>query len=55
MTEDELGRFLRILQTDWEDSRLFEDDMVTLLWSARLQGIRYSVLDNFAEGYSRWR
>ena len=49
MTEDEFGRFVRILQTDWEDSRLFEDDMVTLLWSARLQVIRYSVLDNFAE------
>jgi len=49
MTREELGRFVRILQTDWDDTRLFEDDMVTLLWSARLDGIRYSVLDNFAE------
>ena len=41
--------FVDILLTDWDEPSLFEDDMVTLLWSAHLQGVRYSVLDNFAE------
>ena len=38
-----------ILLTDWEDPKLFEDDSVTLLWSADFQNIKYTTLDNFAE------
>ncbi len=49
LTAEELSRFVDILLTDWDDVELFEDDSVTLLWSADLPSIQYSVLDNFAE------
>ncbi len=49
ISPDEFNRFVDILLTDWEDVELFEDDSVTLLWSADLKSIKYSVLDNFAE------
>jgi hypothetical protein len=49
LTRDELARFVDILLTDWEEQHLFEDDMVTMLWSGRFAGLKYSVLDNFAE------
>tara|TARA_A100001015_G_C15043832_1_gene741893 strand:- start:2583 stop:4478 length:1896 start_codon:yes stop_codon:yes gene_type:complete len=52
ITQDELVRFVDILGTDWDEPRLFEDDMVTLLWSSHFGGIKYSVLDNFAEDTS---
>ena len=48
-TRDELARFVDVLLTDWDEQHLFEDDMVTLLWSGRFLGLKYSVLDNFAE------
>ncbi|MEE2757373.1 MAG: hypothetical protein VYA30_11985 [Myxococcota bacterium] len=49
ITADELFRFVQILLTDWDQPGLFEDDMVTLLWSEHFLGLKYSVLDNFAE------
>ena len=49
VTADELFRFVQILLTDWDQPGLFEDDMVTLLWSEHFLGLKYSVLDNFAE------
>jgi hypothetical protein len=52
ITQDEVARFVGVLLTDWDEPRLFEDDMVTLLWSSHFQGIKYSVLDNFAEDTS---
>jgi hypothetical protein len=49
ITADQFGKFVDVLLTDWDDVELFEDDSVTLLWSANLESIKYSVLDNFAE------
>ena len=52
LSREGLVSFVEIMLTDWDEPRLFEDDSVTLLWSAPLTGIRYSVLDNFAEDIS---
>ncbi|MGC6416075.1 MAG: hypothetical protein ACON3Z_03090 [Bradymonadia bacterium] len=48
-TADEFRRFISILVVDWDQPSLFEDDMVTLLWSEHFQGLTYSVIDNYAE------
>ena len=49
VTHAELSEFVKVINTDWEDPKLFEDDSVTLLWSAELTHIDYAILDNFAE------
>ncbi|MEE2788699.1 MAG: hypothetical protein VX589_15280 [Myxococcota bacterium] len=49
VTLSELNAFVQVLNTDWDDPKLFEDDSVTLLWSANLTYVNYAILDNFAE------
>lgn len=49
LEQDELDRFVDILMTDWDDPTLFEDDMVTLMWTENFQHIKYVVVDSFNE------
>jgi len=49
LEQDELDRFVDILMTDWDDPTLFEDDMVTLMWTENFQHIQYVVVDSFNE------
>ena len=49
LEQDELDRFVDILMTDWDDPTLFEDDMVTLMWTENFEHIKYVVVDSFNE------
>ncbi len=49
LEQEELDRFVDILMTDWDDPTLFEDDMVTLMWTENFQHINYVVVDSFNE------
>ena len=49
LTEDELGRFVDVLRTDFAKRRFREDDTVTLLWYEELQGIRIRAFNTFGE------
>ena len=46
---EEVIKFVNILLTNWEDSALFEDDSVTLLWDQGFDHIDHLVIDSFQE------
>ena len=50
ITPREVDRFLDLCLMDWSDPQLFEDDAVTLLWSARFEHISYQVAPRYDEG-----
>ena len=49
LTAEEMEKLVDILLVDWDDPALFEDDMVTLLWSGNLENVDYGVVENFAD------
>ena len=49
LTAEEMDKLVDILLVDWDDPALFEDDMVTLLWSGNLENIDYRVVENFSD------
>ena len=46
LTVEEMDALVDVLLVDWDDPILFEDDMVTLLWSQSLENVKYVVIDN---------